>query len=252
MGFLSHIIQGIGYFATMKKLLYITIATLLVAIFSVSCTKDTQTYADLVSQEEGAIDHFLGKYNIKTTVISDDQITSWTKSILNDSVSPSEYLKLGQWYEVSEGYFKRLCFCINSWGEPYQEAVVDHSTSFYDDKFIRGSYALVRYDSVYRMTDTLDIETEVPVNNFEPYDYELIYNWNESYYASNYYSYSYGSGSNYECTSGGIGFPLRFLWSGGEVSLIVPFSLVSSQYSSYYYTLYYGKVRYTKPTYIPE
>lgn len=235
----------------MKKLFYITIATLFLSIFSVSCTKDTQTYADLVSEEENAIDYFLGKNNIKPVVISDEDISTWTKSILNDSVSPASYIRLGQWYEVSEGNFKRLCFCINSWGEAYQD-VVDHTATFYDEKFVKGSYALVRYDSLYRMTDTLDIENEVPLNNYAPYDYELIYNWNEAYYATSYYSYSYGSGSSYECTSGGLGFPLRFLWNGGEVSLIVPFSLVPSDYANYYYTLYYGKVKYTKPTYIPE
>lgn len=236
----------------MKKLLYTVLATFALFIVSVSCSKDTETYADLVSKEENAIDIFLSAQNIQTTRVNDEQISIWTKAILNDSVNPSELIELGKWYEITEGNFKRLCFRINNWGEGYQAAAVNHTTSFYDEKFVKGSYSLVRYDSLYRMTDSLDIETETPLNNYEPYNYELIYNWNEYYYSSTYYAYNYGSGSANECTSGGLGFPLRFLWSGGEVSLIVPFSLVPSEYSSYYYTLYYGKVKYTKPTYIPE
>lgn len=236
----------------MKKILYIVLAAFLVSIVTVSCSKDTQTYADLVSEEESAIDYFLGKYNIKTIRVSDEEISTWTKAILNDSVNPADYITLGQWYEVTEGDFKRLCFRINSWGEGHKRSLIDHTESFYEDKFVKGSYSLVRYDSLFRMSDTLDVETSFPLNNYEPYNYELIYNWNEYYYANTYYSYSYGSGSSYECTSGGLGFPLRFLWDGGEVSLIVPFSLVPADYANYYYTLYYGKVKYSKPTYIPE
>lgn len=234
----------------MKKLFYTVLATLLLAVASVSCS-NTQTYADLVADEEHAIDYFLGQQNIKTIRVSDEEISTWTKSVLNDSVSPSEYFQLGQWYEVTEGDFKRLCFCINKWGEDFEE-VMTKKKSFYEDKFVKGSYSVVRYDSLYRMTDSLDIANEMPINNYTPYEYEMIYNWSEYYYANMYYSYSYSAGSSYECTSGGLGFPLRFLWDGGEVSLIVPFSLVSSEYASYYYTLYYGKVKYTKPTYIPE
>ena len=236
--------------ATMKKLFYTVLATLLLTVASVSCS-DTQTYADLVADEEHAIDYFLGQQNIKTIRVSDEEISTWTKSVLNDSVSPSEYFQLGQWYEVTEGDFKRLCFRINNWGEDFEE-VMTKKKPFYEDKFVNGSYSVVRYDSLYRMTDSLDIENETPLDNYTPYDYEMIYNWSEYYYATMYYSYSYSAGSNYECTSGGLGFPLRFLWDGGEVSLIVPFSLVSSEYASYYYTLYYGRVKYTKPTYIPE
>lgn len=236
--------------ATMKKLFYTVLATLLLTVASVSCS-DTQTYADLVADEEHAIDYFLGQQNIKPIRVSDEEISTWTKSVLNDSVSPSEYFQLGQWYEVTEGDFKRLCFRINNWGEDFEE-VMTKKKPFYEDKFVNGSYSVVRYDSLYRMTDSLDIENETPLDNYTPYDYEMIYNWSEYYYATMYYSYSYSAGSNYECTSGGLGFPLRFLWDGGEVSLIVPFSLVSSEYASYYYTLYYGRVKYTKPTYIPE
>lgn len=236
--------------ATMKKLFYTVLATLLLTVASVSCS-DTQTYADLVADEEHAIDYFLGQQNIKPIRVSDEEISTWTKSVLNDSVSPSEYFQLGQWYEVTEGDFKRLCFRINNWGEDFEE-VMTKKKPFYEDKFVNGSYSVVRYDSLYRMTDSLDIENETPLDNYTPYAYEMIYNWSEYYYATMYYSYSYSAGSNYECTSGGLGFPLRFLWDGGEVSLIVPFSLVSSEYASYYYTLYYGRVKYTKPTYIPE
>ncbi len=236
----------------MKKLFYTVFATLLLTIASVSCTKDTQTYADLVDIEEDAISYYLSQQNVKTIRVSDEEISNWTKAVLRDSVSPAEFIRLGQWYEITEGNFKRLCFRINDWGEDYQKAAAERTTPFYEDKFISGSYALVRYDSLYRMTDSLDMEKDVPLNNYTPYDYEMIYNWNEYYYANTYYSYSFGSGSSYECTSGGLGFPLRFLWNGGEVSLIVPFSLVPNEYANYYYTLYYGKVRYTKPTYIPE
>lgn len=236
----------------MKKLFYIAFTTILLSVAFLSCSKDTQTYADLVSEEESAIDHFLGKENISTIRVSEEEIKSWTKSVLTDSVNPATLIRLGQWYEITEGDFKRLCFCIKNWGDGYQSSAIDHSNSFYTDKFVTGSYSVVRYDSLFRMTDTLDIKNEVPLDNYKPYGYELIYNWNEYYYATTYYAYSYSAGSSYECTSGGLGFPLRFLWNGGEAALIVPFSLVPSEYANYYYTLYYGKVKYTKPTYIPE
>lgn len=234
----------------MKKLFYSLLATILLATASISCS-DTQTYADLVSDEESAINHFLNDQHISTIRLNDEELSNWTKAVLNDSVNPAEYIKLGQWYEITEGDFKRLCFRINSWGDDYQ-SVVNHQSPFYEDKFVRGSYSMVRYDSLYHMTDSLDITTETPFNNYEPYDYKMIFNWSESYYANTYYSYYYSAGSSYECTSGGLGFPLRFLWDGGEASLIVPFSLVPSEYANYYYTLYYGRVKYTKPTYIPE
>lgn len=231
----------------MKRFFYIILTACLLPLIASSCGKDTETYADLVSKEEGAIDYFLGQQNIKTIRVNEEEINSWTKSILTDSVSPEEYIKLGQWYEVTEGYFKRLCFRINDWGYGKERA-----ESFFDNKFVNGSYSVVRYDSLYLMSDTLNFETSAPVDNYEPYAYQLIYNWNEYYYATTYYSYSYGSGSSYECTSGGLAFPLRFLWDGGEASLIVPFSLVPTEFANYYYTMYYGKVKYTIPTYIPE
>jgi len=251
----------------MKKILYIFAAILLASTFA-AC-QDTQTYADLVSSEEGYIDHLLTIENIQPISIDEETMEDWTDKVLKDSINPATLMELNKWYTVTEGNFKRLYFQINKWGtgherwtkwQAYQDSIKQSltpkvrpdSVSFFDNKIVSGSYVLLRYDSLYLMTDTLDFSEDTPVDNLDPYSYQLIYGWNESYYATTYYSYYYGSDSNYACTSGGLAFPLRFLWYDSEVSLIVPFSLVPSDYSSYYYTLYYGKVMYSKPNYLPE
>lgn len=251
----------------MKKIFYF-IATALVIIAYSACS-DTETYADLVADEESYIDHLITAEGFNVRSINEETMKDWTNQVLKDSVNPATLFELNQWYTVTEGYFKRLCFKVNKWGTGYdrwqrweaykdslqqnlQPKVKPDSVSFYNNKVVSGSYVLIRYDSLYLMSDTLDIHEETPANNLPPYNYELIYGWNESYYATSTYSYYYGSSSSYACTSGGIAFPLRFLWYDSEVSLIVPFSLVPSDYSSYYYTLYYGKVKYSKPNYLPE
>lgn len=236
---------------------------------ALTACSDTQTYADLVSDEESHIDHLITTEDIQYISINEETMKDWTDAVLDDSISPATLMKLGQWYTITEGDFKRLYFKINKWGTGYDRwtrwtaykdslksnlnpKVRPDSVSFYNQKIVDGSYVMLRYDSLYLMTDTLDIRKETPAHNLDPYEYQLVYGWNESYYASTYYSYYYGSSSTYACTSGGLAFPLRFLWYDSEVSLIVPFSLVSSDLSSYYYTLYYGKVKYTKPNYLPE
>lgn len=251
----------------MKKILYFIAAALLVCTYA-ACN-DTQTYADLVSEEEGHIDHLVTTEGFNVRSINEETMEDWTKKVLKDSVNPATLMELNQWYTVTEGYFKRLYFRVNNWGTGYdrwqrweaykdslkhnlQPRVKPDSASFYSNKVVQGSYVLIRYDSLYLMTDTLNIHNQTPANNLSPYSYQLIYGWNDMYYATTYYSYSYGSSSSYTCTSGGLAFPLRFLWYDSEVSLIVPFSLVPSDFSSYYYTLYYGKVKYTKPNYLPE
>lgn len=252
----------------MNKIFYFLCAFAILAALS-SCTEDQTSYADLVKTEENHIDYLLNREGFKTRNIDEETLKDWTNKVLKDSIDPAEFMDLGQWYQITEGSFKRLCFRINKWGDgrqrwlkwqAYQDSINHNmrpsvrpdSVSFYSQKMVSGSYVQVRYDSLFMITDTLDIHTALPTNNLEPYDYQLIYGWNEYYYASYYYSYNFGSTSSYTCTSGGLGFAPRFLWYGAEVSLIVPFSLVSQDLSSYYYTLYYGKVRYTKPNYLPE
>lgn len=212
-----------------------------------ACTSTGKTYAELVDDEESYISRFMGMENIKSINIDEDDIADWTKKVLTDSVHPSKLLKLNQWYTVTEGDCKRLSFKIKSWGNDSQ-----HEKSFFQDKFNTGSFALVRYDSMYVLSDSVNIEKQRPLDNMDPYNYEIIMNWNTTYYQNTYYSAYYSSNKDYECTSGGLGFPLRFLWYSGKVSLIVPFSLVSTEFQSYYYTLYYGDVIYKQPTYIPE
>lgn len=252
----------------MNKILY-ALSALFTLALCLSCSKDTQSYADLVSNEETIIDNFVAGQNINYKTIDEETMKNWTNNVLKDSIDPAELIELGTWYKVNEGDFKRLYFRINKWGQgrdkwkkwqAYQDSVSQHlqpkvrpdSVSFYTNKVVNGSYVMLRYDSLYQMTETLDIENAMPIDNLDPYSYQLIYGWNEQYYATTYYSYYYGSSSNYSCTSGGLAFPLRYLWYDSEVSLIVPFSLVPSDLSNYYYTLYYGKVKYSKPNYLPE
>ena len=251
----------------MKKFLYLPLAVCMLAM-NASCS-DSETYADLVHNEEKSIDYLIKTEGIKYVSIDESTVDDWTDQVLEDSISPASLIELNQWYSITEGDFKRLYFKIRNWGtgyyrwqawEAYKDSlqrnlsprVKPDSVSFYDQKFVSGSYAMVRYDSLFLMTDSLDIHADTPADNLDPYSYQIIYGWNEAYYATSYYSYYYGSTSSYACTSGGLAFPLRFLWYDSEVSLIVPFSLVPSDYSSYYYTLYYGRVKYSKPNYLPE
>ncbi len=251
----------------MNKILYSLFVFLLAATYS-ACS-DTQTYADLVSNEENSINYLLAKENFDVTSIDEETMKDWTTDVLNDSLSPADFIQLGKWYTVSEGNFKRLYFRINDWGagfyrwqawKSYQDSISNKlsprvkpdSVSFYDNKVVTGSYVLVRYDSLFLMSDTLDIHTDHPTDNLDPYSYRIIFGWSDSYYSTTYYSYYMGSSSSHACTSGGLAFPLRYLWFDSSVSLIVPFSLVESDYSSYYYTFYYGNVKYSKPNYLPE
>jgi len=230
----------------MKKLSLNAFAFLLMLISAVSCSS-TESYADLVEKEEDHIDYFKDYYHVDAIEVDDDVIDDWTDKVLEDSIDPGTLIVKDQWYQITEGNFKRLYFRIKDFGDRTAGA------PFYKNKITTGSYVLVRYEDCYLLNDDFEgFDEKKAANNLSPYSYQMIFNWNSSYYASSYYGSYYGSGSSTECTSGGLGFPVRFMWFGGEAELIVPFTLVSSEYTSYYYTLYYGKVRYTKPTYIPE
>lgn len=230
----------------MKKLSLNTIALLLMLITVASCS-DTQSYADLVNLEEDYIENFKDYAGIDAIEIDEDILNDWTTKVLVDSIDPGTLVKKDQWYSVNEGDFKRLYFRIKDFGDRQAGA------SFYKNKISIGSYVLVRYEDCYLLNDFKEFDDRKAVDNLHPYNYQMIYNWTTSYYATTYYSYQYGSStSKNTCTSGGLAFPVRFMWFGGEAELIVPFSLVSSDLSSSYYTIYYGTVRYTKPSYIPE
>ena len=152
----------------MKKLLYTLFVLLFVAVYA-SCS-DTQTYADLVNNEENSINYLVTTENLDVISINEETMENWTNYVLKDSISPADYIQLGQWYTVTEGYFKRLYFRINDWGtgfhrwqawKAYNDSIADHlspsvkpdSVSFYDNKIVNGSYVLVRYDSLFLMTD---------------------------------------------------------------------------------------------------
>ncbi len=233
----------------MKKSLFFATCLICIGSWFASCQK-TETYAELVEDEKGYIENWIkgNPYDIDFGhIISKDEdwVAEVTDKILNDSIHPSELgIELGQWYKITEGNFKRLYFKINSWGH-------DDSSK---KKFTSGKNVLVRYDSLYLLNnfDYDDISKNVRGNNLDPNSFLICYSWNPSYYANSYYSMYYGSGSIYECTSGGLAFPIRFLWEGGEASIVCPFSLVESSYSSYYYTLYYGSITYKKPTYLQQ
>lgn len=229
----------------MKRFTLNAIALVLMLITVASCS-DAQSYADLVKDEERVIDDFKNYLGIDALEIDEDIVNSWTIKVLNDSIDPTTLVNKDQWYMVTEGDFKRLYFRIKSFGDRKQG-------SFFKNKIETGSYVLVRYEDCYLLNDFKGFDDKKPVDNLNPYSFEMIYNWTPSYYANMYYSYQYGSSSSANtCTSGGLAFPVRFMWFGGEAELIVPFSLVPSEFSNNYYTIYYGTVRYTKPNYIPE
>lgn len=252
----------------MKKLLLFAGLALFCLGFT-SC-KDAETYADLVDNEKEYISNFIGNdpfgVNFGKIIAKDeDWVTETTKKVLTDSIHPEQAgVELHQWYKITEGDFKRLYFCINSWGEDglndKREAGETITNEEYKEslkngkKFFTGKNALVRFDNMYLLNEFNYEEpsNNVKLDNLDPLSFQLIINWNAYYYTNSYYGYSYGSGSSYECTSGGVGFATRFLWEGANVSIICPFSLVETQYSSYYYTLYYGEIVYSKPNYIPQ
>ena len=232
----------------MKKLSLNFVSLLLLLLTVASCSESTLSYAELVENEEGYINSFMSLEYAGANIINidDDDLNNMTTKILNDSIDPSTLIKKDQWYQVTEGDFKRLYFRIKDFGNRTQGA------PFFRNKITNGSYVLVRYEDCYLLNDFKEFDKRYAGDNLGPYNFQIIYNWNPSYYASTYYASYYGSNSKAECTSGGLGFPVRFMWYGGEAELIVPFSLVSSDMTSGYYTVYYGSVRYTKPTYIPE
>lgn len=249
----------------MKRIFLILIA----AIACLCSCKDTQSYADLVDAEKTSINKWIDRnpYGIEfDKVITHDEawLKDVTKKVLHDSIAPSEFIELGQWYTFSNGDFKRYYFRINSWGE--NTKLQGKGGSFYDNKITSDEYkkpngktyassnVMVRYDSLLCISefDYSNPSSNALGNNLDPNSYSLIYSWRTNYYSNNYYGMYYSTNSSYECTSGGLAFPCRFLWFGGEASMIVPFSLVPSEFNSYYYTLWYGKVSYTKPNYMPQ
>ncbi|MBR0038358.1 MAG: DUF4827 family protein [Bacteroidales bacterium] len=252
----------------MKKILLLASSLLFISLWVASCS-DTETYAELVDHEKSSITKWINKspyVDFGHIAARDEDWVDWTAdSVLTDSLHPSQIgIQLGQWYRISEGDFKRLYFCIRSFGndgldslrengieptaEQYREAMRNQK------KFYAGKNVLVRYDSLFLLSDFdyNDLDENSKGDNLDPNSFLICYNWNKSYYSSSYYSYYYGTGSNYECTSGGLAFPIRFLWEGGQASIICPFSLAESSFASYYYTLYYGLITYKKPTYLPQ
>ena len=228
------------------KNLSLIVSTLLLMLASATSCSDATSYADLVNQEEDYIDNFKDYLGFDAIEIDEDIVNTWTSDVLNDSIDPSAVLKLGQWYKVTEGDFKRLYFRIKNFGERKEG-------SFFNNKIRTGSNVIVRYEDCYLLNSFTEFNDRYANDNLNPYNYQLISNWNPQYYASMYYSYQVGSSSSANtCTSGGLAFPVRFMWFGGEAELIIPFSLVPSEFSNNYYTLYYGTVRYTKPNYLPE
>lgn len=246
----------------MKKL-FLAIGAILIPALWCACS-DTRSYADLVKSEEFYINQWIkgNPYDIDFGHIQ-TKGESWIKetneAIFTDSIHPSKFIELGKWYTFNETDFKRLYFCVLDWGE---DGVSDYSDEEQlrqamrsKKKFRPSQNAMVRYDSLFLLTDfdyDLDKNEQTKGDNLDPNSYLIIYNWNTNYYASTYYGNYYSTGSNYECTSGGLGFPVRFLWEGGRAAIICPFSLCETTYQSYYYTFYYGNIQYKRPTFLPQ
>ena len=251
----------------MKNYLFF-VGALTLACSCISCKK-TQTYAELVANEKEAINTWISNdpqsANFGNIIAKDEEwVNDITEDILEDYKHPEQCgLELGQWYRITEGDFKRLYFRINSWGDEGSEMAEVRAQGLtptdeqykaavqYKTKFSTGKDVLVRYDHLYNIS-TYDYEDEtknVEGDNFDANSYLTCNQWSPSYYAVNYYAYSYGTSDPTECTSGGLAFPIRFLWEGGNASIICPFSLVEQAFASYYFTLYYGEIQYTKPNF---
>lgn len=196
----------------MKKSLLFAFSLICISSWFSSCQK-TETYAELVADEKEYIENWVKQnpYDIEFDhIISKDEdwVKEVTNKILKDSIHPAECgIQLGQWYKITEGDYKRLYFRINDWGRD----------SLSNKKFYTGSNALIRYDSLYLLNDFDydNLSSNSKGDNLEPNSFSICYNWSPSYYANNYYGMYYSSGSNYECKSGGLAFPIRFF--GNEV-----------------------------------
>ena len=250
----------------MKKILCIG-SCLLLACSWMACSK-TETYAELVANEKDAINTWISKDPIDVgfghiSSKNEEWVKNVASDILVDSLHPEQCgVELGKWYRITEGDFKRLYFRINSWGNDglneLREKGIEPTDEQYKTamrnkkKFYTGKNILVRYDQQYIISeyDYDEGATNVSGDNGKTVDYLICYSWNSSYYSNSYYGNYYGANANDECTSGGIAFPARFLWEGGNASIICPFSLVEATYSGYYYTFYYGDIEYTKPNFL--
>lgn len=244
----------------MKKTILLAISLVLSCSWFSSC-KETQTYADLVNLERDYISTWIASSPYTEfghiTTWDEEKVKSISKDVLIDSIHPSKYIDLNRWYYIKEGDFKRLYFCIRSWGK---DGVTDYNdeaqlkAAMRNKKFYNQENILIRYDSLFILNafDYENVDNNLKGDNLEPNSFKICYNWNTSYYAQTYYAQAYGSGSSYECTSGGLAFPVRFLWNGGKASIICPFSLTEIAFSNNYYTLYYGDINYYRPTYLPK
>ena len=252
----------------MKNILLLACSITLACSWT-SC-KDQESYADLVAKEKESISTWISvdpkEANFGSISTKDEEwVNNITEYVLTDSLHPEQCgLELNKWYGITEGDFKRLYFCIRSWGkdgldtlrakgitptdEQYMEAMRNKK------KFYTGKDVLVRYDDLYVLNeyDYDDEEKNTKLDNQDPNSYLICYKWNSYYYANSSYAYYYGWNNNYECTSGGVAFPIRFLWEGATASIICPFSLVESTFSNGYYTMYYGSIEYKKPNYLPQ
>lgn len=233
----------------MKKFRFVFLTLISVFLSGVLSSCDsTKSYAEYVSDERHYIQKWIDYNGIEIAEkFDEEQIDQIAEAILEDSICPDQFIELGKWYQITEGDYQRLCFRVNKWGNGYPNMKL--KKKFYEDENV-----LLRYENLLCLSeyDYSEGASNLVGDNLDPNSYEICYNWRRDYYSTTYYYYSYSSGSSYECTSGGLGFPIRFLWEGGEASVIVPFNLASSSYSQYYYTLYYGTVRYTKPNYLPQ
>ena len=167
-----------------KKILAIT--TIVAAIVCTSCN-DTKSYAEYVSDERHYIQEWID-YNdiVVADKFDEEQINDMAEAILVDSVCPSEFIELGKWYQITDGYYKRMLFRINSWGNEYP----DMRSS---KKFFENENVLVRYQNLLNLSDYNYIEPEknIALDNLDPNSYEVCYSWNRNYYCYQGYAYSY-------------------------------------------------------------
>ena len=184
----------------MKKFLFVILSFLScsLAVSSLSSCSDTKSYADYVKDEENYIQRWIDYNQFEIAgKFDEEQLDKMADKVLEDSIRPDEFIELGKWYQVSEGDFKRLMFRVNDWGKGFPD--MKSKNKFYEDENV-----LVRYDSLFCISeyDYTEGAKNISGDNLEPNSYQICYNWRRNYYSNTYYSYSYSTGSSYECTSG--------------------------------------------------
>lgn len=201
------------------KRIYYYLPILLIGFTAVlSSCSDSKTYAQLLDDEKKAIKNFISLTNdslkfSETINVSAAQLEEYTAQASWDSID-NKHFELNKWYKFEDGLYMR----INSFGDTSQ-------------MFKSRDGVVIRYWDTYNLLTYTGSDSK-KINNLADDSYWLIDPWTVNY------SGQFGTG---------IAFPIRFLGDKGEVSLIIPSKLGTTNDAQAVVPYYYGSVSYILP-----